>query len=97
MTCTPLQLVNVTTVDAFMAAVGRSLDLLKIDAEGKDRDVLQGGARQLQTAASAFSFECAPCALKLAELARFEEWGFSCYSLTRAGEACNTYTDSLYL
>ena len=62
------------------------IDFLKIDAEGKDREVLEGAVEQLQRDIAVFTFECAPCALKEVELKQFDDMGFSCYSLTRAGD-----------
>lgn len=84
-----VQLVNVTTIDSFVAkTIGQPLHFLKVDAEGKDRDVLEGAAEQIRSHLSLFSFECAPCALKEQELRRLDDLGYSCYSLTRAGKLC---------
>lgn len=78
---------NVTTLDAFAAQLGGlHVDFLKIDAEGKDRDVLAGAERQLRDSLSLFSFECAPCAIKQIDINRLDAMGYSCFSLTRAGE-----------
>lgn len=94
------ELVNVTTIDRFALALGaerdsvsrgrwlegvRGFDLIKIDAEGKDREVMLGGLRQIKNYVKIFTFECAPCTIRAHELEMIEDWGFSCYSLTRAG------------
>lgn len=78
--------VNVTTLDTFAQRKnGLTVDFLKVDAEGKDRDVLAGAMELLQNSVSVFTFECAPCALKESELDTFDRMGFSCFSLTKAG------------
>ena len=77
---------NVTTIDSFAEKIfGGRINILKVDAEGKDRDVLVGAMEQIRSHISLFSFECAPCAFKEHELARLDGWGYSCYSMTRAG------------
>ena len=77
-----------TTLDSFIRSKGGiRVDFMKVDAEGKDRDVLEGAKTQIEENLSVFTFECAPCALKEKEFHRFDELGYSCYSLTKAGSS----------
>lgn len=97
------ELVEVSTIDHFVKRIverrkqadvswwleGKNgFDLIKIDAEGQDREVIFGGLDQIKNHAKIFSFECAPCPIKKTDFEMFEDWGFSCYSLTRAGRQC---------
>lgn len=79
--------VPMTTADAFAQQQGvEKVDLLKIDTEGNDNNVLLGAERMLQEQTGMFAFEGGKGITFSKEMIdRFDDWGYNCYSTSRAG------------
>jgi FkbM family methyltransferase len=79
--------VPMTTVDTLVKQLGISkLDLLKIDTEGNDNKVLEGAENVLKSQAGMFTFEGGLGITFSKEMVdMFDEWGYNCYSTSRAG------------
>ena len=95
--------VEVTTVDALLAQLGRTFDFVKIDAEGAETWILNGGAKLFadKHRPLMLMIEFCPAFLRdagydpSAELRRFEDWGFGMERLDsrrRRPVKCSTAT-----
>ncbi len=93
--------VVVTTVDALLDQLGRTFDFVKIDAEGAETWILNGGTKLFgdRSQPLMLMIEFCPSFLREAgydpagELRRFAEWGFSVQRLDsrrRRPVACNS-------
>jgi FkbM family methyltransferase len=77
--------VDVTTVDALLAQLGQTFDFVKIDAEGAETWILNGGAKLFSGRQHPLTvmIEFCPAFLRdagydpAAELRRFSDWGFT--------------------
>jgi len=77
--------VNMTTVDKLLQQLDvKSVNILKIDAEGHDNKVITGAMRAIEKDLSMFVFEGYGW-LSGEMISTFNDLGYSCYSSSKAG------------
>ena len=79
--------VPMTSIDAYVEANNiTALNVLKIDTEGNDNKVLNGARKTIKDLVGMFTFEGGKgVELTKEMLMEYDQWGFNCYSTSRAG------------